>query len=522
MLSCSLILFACLTTLVYSEELFEPVCMNDFIAVDMNSSSVKIRSYHLCYGNIPDYTNTIKGYNVQSLCFVHPDYILVNKTTFFLNRCGGWLQLIGPSENVVNCMVAGYADIQTGDTSDVSNFEIERRTIGVYNSMYKLLTSGVDNVNNYLTQVTITEVAFDLGLSPSLYVLNRTDEMVTIQFTNHNKQPEKIGVEHNNVLNTYSKDKEDMFTFPLINDKVNIQMVAYDDEKIIFPDVNLFKEDIFTASVRFGPINTRPCRFIAETQIIDYQKPLENKLIYQKWQVWTINERIEGKLYDWGTNDVTIIAEGGNLTIIFSYANSFRIQKDFKELQFDFELNGEFEFIISDLLQDTSLTELDLTTLKSVQSNLPTKIFRPNNTNIIKMKVSFNPKTYLFSNVIAMTFKFSKNAKIHILSAYLMREEELKPADKCNSTSFDCLFTECSINNNSYYDGEPPFAKGCELLCGTCRDGFVCSTKGRCLREPSHNVREFDISISIVSLLMLIVMILKKGGILTQKTCKRC
>ncbi|ELP89903.1 hypothetical protein EIN_472910, partial [Entamoeba invadens IP1] len=164
----------------------ESLCMTDFVVVNMNSPEVNIRNYTLCYNRIPNYEINVHGYNIKSLCFVHPDYLIVNKSTLFLNRCGEWLQIIGPSENIVNCMVAGSADIGTAD----STLAIERRTIGVYSLLYKRLTSGVDNTKNYLTQVTMFEVAFDLGIPPSFYVIYRNESSVTIQFTDHNRPPE--------------------------------------------------------------------------------------------------------------------------------------------------------------------------------------------------------------------------------------------------------------------------------------------------------------------------------------------
>ncbi|ELP89524.1 hypothetical protein EIN_457830 [Entamoeba invadens IP1] len=476
-----------------SETLVDPLCMTDLVVVNMNSSSVNVRDYTICYDKIQDYEHKVYGYDIQSLCFVHPDFFIVNKSTLFLNRCGEWLQIVGPSENVVNCMIAGSADIST----EGSTFAIERRTIGVYSSLYKRLTSGVDNVNNYLTQVSVFEVAFDLGIPVSLYVINRTQSTVAFQFIDHNKPAEKIGIEYKNVVTSYRKNIDDTFVIPLINDYVNVQMVSFDDEKIRFLAVNFSKIDMATAAVRYVAVNTKPCKYIADTQVFDSSKVVEDKLIFQKWQVWTINEKQEGRMFEWGNNNVSFVAEGGNLTLCFAYANAFRIQKDFKEMKVVFDVDGDYEFLITHVLHDTSLTTLNLSTISLIQANLPTQYLRVNGGKTIEMKIAFNLKTLQFSNVITITQKFSKGA--HVV---------LKNSDKCNSTSLDCLFTECSITNESYYTGPSPFLKGCEPFCGVCRDGFVCSSQGFCIKEPSNNNRDGGSIVTIIVFIFVLIVVL--------------
>ncbi|ELP89307.1 hypothetical protein EIN_477610 [Entamoeba invadens IP1] len=477
--------------------------MPDFVVLNMNSSFATISNYSLCYDKIPNFEHLIHGYDIQSLCFVHPEFFIVNKSSLFLNRCGEWLQLIGPSENVVNCMIAGSAEI----TSDGSTYSIERRTIGVFENIYKRLTSGVDNKQNFITQVTMFEVAFDLGLPPSLYVINRNKTSVTFQFTDHNKPAEKIGVEYQNKVTTYWKKIDDMFVIPLIKDKVNIQMVSYDDEKIRFKGINLSEENSFTAAVRYISVDTKPCKYITDTQVFNSSAFDEDKLTYQKWQVWTINEKLEGHMFEWGKNEVSFIAEGGNITLCFFYANSFRIQKDFKEMVVVFDTDGDYEFIITHILQDTSVTELNFDTIKLIQAGLPTKYQRINGGKTIELRIAFNLKTKLFANVVTITQKFSKGSHVVLKSAYLIREEELVDTDKCNSTSFDCLFTECTISNESYPNGDSPFQKACEPACGVCRDGFVCSTAGKCIVEPSFNIRDYSIKTAVVFLLLVIFLL---------------
>ncbi|ELP89904.1 hypothetical protein EIN_473020, partial [Entamoeba invadens IP1] len=216
----------------------------------------------------------------------------------------------------------------------------------------------------------------------------------------------------------------------------------------------------------------------------------------------------EGKMFEWGNNDVSFIAEGGNLTLCFAYANAFRIQKDFKEMKVVFDVDGDYEFLITHVLHDTSLTELNLSTITLIQAGLPTHYIKINDGKTIEMKIAFNLKTLQFSNVITITQRFSKGARVVLKSAYLFREVELNDTDKCNSTSFDCLYTQCTITNESANVGPSPFLKGCEPACGICRDGFICSSLGKCIVEKSNNKRNFSVKMVVLSVVFAIVLVL--------------
>ncbi|ELP87157.1 hypothetical protein EIN_354590 [Entamoeba invadens IP1] len=496
-------LFLCTVHSTETDELVDPLCMTDFVAVDMSSDQAHIVEQKLCYDRIPNYTHNIHGYDIQSICFVHEDYMNVNKSTGRINRCGEWLQLIGPSEKVVDCMVAGYAIIKTNGSTEA----IERRTIGVPTNIFSRLTSGADNAANYVTQVTLFEVAFDLGVSPSLYVLNRTEDTVTIQFTDHNRPTEKMAVEYNNTIKSYYKEFDDTYIIPRIKDYINIQMVSFDDEKIRFMEVNLDKEDSATARVRFPAYKTKPCKFSADTEIFNKDVKLVEKLTFQKWQVWTLNEKLEGTMFEWGNNDISLTAEGGNLTIGFAYATALRIQKDFKELRVEMEIDGDYEFMQSHLLHDTSLLEMNFATISVVQAGLPTQYFRQSGGKTIELKVAFNIKSLIYANVITITQKLSKGTHVVLKSATLIREEEMKKSDKCNSTAFDCAFTECTISNETFEDGVSPFISGCIPTCGICRDGFVCSKKGFCVVEPVFNLREATTGVALFLVLIFISLL---------------
>ncbi|ELP86366.1 hypothetical protein EIN_296860 [Entamoeba invadens IP1] len=456
------------------------LCFTEFIAVNMDAENVKQNNVFNCYDRIDKYQYDIKGFNIQSVCYISTKNSIVNKTSNRLGRCGEWLELVGPSEQKVDCMVAGSIDFELPDTPDMAD-----RIVGLSYSLFKRLTTYSDETQNSV-QVTLSEVAFDIGIPPTLYVISRTETEAVIQFTDSNKLGERVGIEKNGNVLVYYKQDDDTYTVPLFKEALNIQLIAYDDEKIRFLSVNLNTINKTTATIRFNADKSEPCTFTAETQIVGNDL---GDVRFKKWSVWQINPDYSWKLFPPGAASVEMNMYGLSL-IGVEYPAPMRVQKHFLELKMvlDVEDADQIHATQTLLLLDTKLAVFDIKSIKLIKDNLVYKKTKKSNTEI-EIGVSLASTSLEFTNVIGVVLNFSNPQKVVLKKAYLKRITSLKNGEDCDLRTFDCLNTECSITNTSIDEGAIPFKTGCIPYCGSCRDGNVCTTKGKCIKEKNNNLR---------------------------------
>ncbi|ELP92056.1 hypothetical protein EIN_292650, partial [Entamoeba invadens IP1] len=200
-----------------------------------------------------------------------------------------------------------------------------------------------------------------------------------------------------------------------------------------------------------------------------------------------------------------IVNGKGFISIGYVYITEMMLDQDFTHVQFDLEMEDttDFELILADLVYKTDFVEFTNTSFVFVDKDLKTKYYKTDKN--VSITAYFKPNRKQFSNGGSIKFFVAKGSYVRLQNITLFRSSLANNQYICDSTSFDCYGTECQITNDSYPQGTSIWSEHCRPACGVCREGFVCTTAGRCITEPNDNLRS---GISKVFTLLCFVVIL--------------
>ncbi|EMD47056.1 Hypothetical protein EHI5A_067090 [Entamoeba histolytica KU27] len=475
------------------------VCMTNFVAVNIDSpTNVETISRTLCYDKIPDYRTNVHGYNIKSYCFVDENNFYVQKGNHNISRCGEWLQLVGPSQKPIVCMVAGSENLKVSGVSTSNQYSF----IGVPRNIFLTLTGGFDEGASIVTQITLSETDFDLRISPTLYVLNRNDTTATIQFTDFNRNPEKIAVD--NIF--YDMTPENTFLVPLFDSDVAVHLIAFDNEKIDFPKVNLKRGDKFMSTARFVNYDMVDCNFMADKNVF-FRGSREDHGTLLTWQIVQWNQDKTIVEFDNSAQEIKFVGKTSNLSMVFVYPTVIMLNQDFAYFEIEFETSSsDYQFVVANTGHCKNVVKYTFDYCSPTQLNLPTKYYFNRLEKTIKLRMSLFGINKLFSNTIELIHKVPPGTVLNLVSAQLVREAKMLNQTECNSVSFNCLGTECTITNQ--FSRKVPFNFGCSPSCGVCRVGFTCNDYGKCVEEVNLNQRSEANVISCLLVLLLLQLLL--------------
>ncbi|ELP93994.1 hypothetical protein EIN_181610 [Entamoeba invadens IP1] len=465
-------------------------CINDFIAVDMDSEDVEIVERKECYDNtiVKDYDKKILGENLGIKCYIHKDFLLVNLTPNNLSRCGEYIQLTGPTQRSQLCMIAGYVVVKSKDISD----ELSKVVIGVDKKVISTLVSGINQITLSMTQVTMNELVFDLGVNPSLIVLDRTSSNVKIQFINHNRTPSIAVIKNNGVTTSYPKQEDDTFVIPQYKERVSLGLVSFDGEIIFFDDFNTQSDVEKVSNSRFSSAEIQKCRFFADPLVWSENKE-GLKASFFTWRVLQINRDNSTTIYTHLDKTIEFESKDGLLSVIFNYPTEMLFAQDFKEARITVEIEDveDWKFIQSDLFMNVNSKDFNPSLNYPVQNRINTEYNIGTDGKTVDIKIGFDKRNRLFANVLVFTQMMSVGKKMKLKSVFFERSTQYDLQNDCGLKRFDCNNVECTIDlNNTIEDGPVPFDDGCIPFCGTCRTGMICSTTGKCKPQVNNNNRD--------------------------------
>ncbi|ELP83639.1 hypothetical protein EIN_200770 [Entamoeba invadens IP1] len=467
-----------------TEEVITPICTSDFVAANMNAVGLTYEITSDCYSLIPKYKQTVKGYNLHSECYVQDKFLLVAKNGHNVSRCGQWLEINGSNlDTPVLCMVAGsFHPKLYGEeiTSYVTTY------IGFQEHLFHLLTAGFAYEGDNFVQVTVAETDFDIQKSPTLWVLDNKDDMAKIQIVDCNRPHEFI--EFNNTQ--YRKDKNDIYRLPITSGRSSLNLVSFLNEKIKFENVTLSQIGSFPASSKFVSKKIKHCEYLGESQIFS-----ENETRVQQLMNWYYYKNYQDKNGVYYTDKIDSIkpvietTEVNNyLTFLMGYAVPEMMEQEYKEFVLTFKVNFNMRIVNVAISISKKIREQDVKgSLTLVRSGLKFDYYQ--NGDIVKLKARFDNTQHEFVNCMSITYLSKIGDRVELINGEMIRVEKTSNIKNCNSTVFDCLNTECTVDGNSIDVGERIWEVGCEPTCGNCRDGFVCTTMGKCVEQENDNMR---------------------------------
>ncbi|ELP87803.1 hypothetical protein EIN_273200 [Entamoeba invadens IP1] len=492
--------------LVESQDKNTKVCMIDFGAVDMDTNEKYLAKSWDCYDRIPNSKTEIFALNLDLACYIHENMMFLHKASETVNRCGQWIQIIGPSQSQMNCMIAGYRNYERPTLTVVK----EERLISVTPQLFTSLTGGFVNQAEDMTQVTVSFSDIGISATPTLFVLNRTETEVNVQIVNTNKVQSMLalGRVSTKELLYYNKNLDDTFTLPLFNENIYVSLIDLNSENINIDNINLATGNRYVSGVRFEQNKIPKCKFFTETQVFEEGSTFEDDMLF-KWYILHTKMDGLGKIYDSALANIVLNIEETETKLSFFYSIEILMNNDFREFIFKLRttnLEG-FELKRADLILTKNYLQTDKVGSEYTEQNLKTKMTINKTSGEVKIRALFSKNIMLFSNTIAFVFGTSKGSQISIGTSHLIRSDIYVDQPDCDSMSFDCERTDClTFDNDTIEDGPNPFTKECRPACGTCFDVFKCSTSGKCVKEKVINLRSNGFS--IFSLLFLILLAL--------------
>ncbi|ELP89855.1 hypothetical protein EIN_271600 [Entamoeba invadens IP1] len=479
------------------------ICMNDFLAFNYEDDQTPVVDQFDCYSDLPDPIK-VKGINNQALCYVSKKFMYMTKDNNTVNRCGEYLQIVGSYQKQVFCMIAGFMDVYKEKVTEV----LEGKYISVNNRIYNQLSPKTKEQHNYACQFTFKHVYFDLGMNPSLEVVKRKQNSTLIQIINSNQIIFRIRIYSDTIDEFFLPLDDGKFEIPNYEGNYTIRVNSFYNNRLEIADINLDQDDSFEFDSRFPSDKGGNCYYVVNNDIYSPEEKNES-VFFLKWHVlqpdYAINlvnkEKTPGGIIFEPTDEVN---GKGFISIGYVYITEMMLDQDFTHVQFELEMEDttDFELILADLVYKTDFVEFTNTSFEFVDKDLKTKYY------ITDKKVSINayykPYRKEFSNGGSIKFLVTKGSYVRLQNITLFRSDLANNQYICDSNSFDCFGTECQITNESYPQGTNIWRENCRPECGFCREGFVCTTAGKCIIEPNDNLRS-GIS-KVITLLCLVII----------------
>lgn len=522
------------------------LCMDDFLAVDfdkirsgdhneeMKNLGITMDASEMtkCYEYLENFRSKIHGFNIYSQCYVDEEFLHVEKGDHRINRCGQWLQLVGPSQKQVICMIAGSHKIKSDQFEGVP-------IIALPTSMFEGLSPGMTSATGMVTPITVAETDFDLRINPTLYVTYTTKGTNFLHFVNMNRPSEKLSMEGME----YRMGEDNRFNITYKEGRnITISLISFDNERIDFPNVDLgnytdyiesnYSEEkdnmTFTRSFpthsRFVNYAMSKCHYLTENHI--YNKGAYKRNKFMKWTIFKTDiddskkATSEKVYYSNQRQNFTIDVTSPRFNLTFSLSPSATVfSSAFK--YFEIIMKPNFEMTNYKHINSTVTAQEGANTIQTLitianNENLPTKYYYDQEAGLIYVKVAFRRNNKLFVDELTIESQvenWSEDVKnlwsLEVQSATLIRKDEYTSQPSCSSQAFQCHKTECTIAPDVFVPGVSPWESvDCIGSCGSCSVGYSCNATGRCVKDVSINTRSATSGMYILTFFAFILFFL--------------
>lgn len=511
----------------------QSICMDDFLAVDMdrleNSSTTHWDKNELvdCFEYIADFKSKIRGFNTYAECYINEEYLTVLlANNIRASRCGQWLQLVGPSQKSVVCMVAGTHNISLSEFENVS-------IIAMRSELFDGISHKMTEQTELYAPITVAETDFDLESRPKLFVAYTSLGYNLLHFVDTNKLPAKItilGVEYfMDQFGRYQISYKGGFL-------LSLSLISYANERIDFHNVDLSdrsfeleekKQEIiveeFQTQARFPNYIMSKCHYLAENHVYEEGVVRTNKFFH--WHIIKVNVDKDGNHIDNETIFDNFLENKFVLDITHEYYNiemsmepsATIISLSFKWLEIILETNfdvDKFEFLEAVFFVQNKTKDIRELIQMEDQFSLPVKYLLNQSLHTISIKVAF-PITYkLFVDKIILRQRVkdvtgNENYKITVKNITFIRRDEYSKQPSCSAEAMFCKGTECTIPMENYIEGVTPWeSKYCMPECGICQVGFFCNASGICEKDINKNTRSNSNIVWILYCILFLLVVI--------------
>ncbi|ELP84010.1 hypothetical protein EIN_345960 [Entamoeba invadens IP1] len=356
-------------------------------------------------------------------------------------------------------------------------------------------------VRDSMYQATVAICDYLLTISPSVVVLNVTEKYVTVQVYNVNRPVEYIEMSQH----IYTKRDDDTFIIDRPLNPTDFKLVSLDSEKVGMPTVYERVGYTATATTSFPQYIMSDCKFIASNVLYSENKDnWKQKLI--AWHLYKVYANFSAETVDLSNPVISTNNYEGDVMLSFIYTSAFFMSQEFTQLRCEFQANFKIELVNVKLflIEDKETTTED-DGIITIKDNLTYQYNQVDDT--VTLSIAMDKTCKEFSNGITIQYKSVPGGVLRIKEAIFDPIQEIQQLLQCNQSSFDCSDTECTVDETALDVGMSKWKVGCEPVCGRCRDGFVCTTMGKCITEKNDNLRSQSICTRIVLLLLILLMV---------------
>ncbi|ELP92057.1 hypothetical protein EIN_292760, partial [Entamoeba invadens IP1] len=238
------------------------ICMNDFLAFNYEDDQTPVIKQFDCYSDLPD-PMEVKGINNQAICYVSEQFMYLTKDNHTFNRCGEYLHIVGAYQKQVYCMIAGYMNVYK---EGVTEF-LEGKYISVNSRIYNQLSPKTKAKNNYACQFTFKHVYLDLGMNPSLVIVERKKNSNIVQIINCNQIMSQIRI-YSETIDEFIYSMDDgKFEVPNYEGNYTVRVFSFYNNRLEIKNINLNQADSFEFDSRFPADKGGNCYYVVNDDV---------------------------------------------------------------------------------------------------------------------------------------------------------------------------------------------------------------------------------------------------------------
>ncbi|KAL7719661.1 Uncharacterized protein QTN25_003358 [Entamoeba marina] len=480
-------------------------CVNNVVIAPYNETdnflNTPIEITQECYkGVIDNYNSLVYGHEVGVECYISDEYMHFLFQNNKISRCGTCIEITGPNNSTVTCMVTGSFKVPETDDGIV----LSNTTSGKFSDNPYPSTELFRNRLTLLVSSTIFETAISQQLTDGLYYYE-----VSIRHTscNFNVFPQLIMRNTSNAIIINAGDfirgvgTTDSLNFPnddgsfTIKETVDIRATNTYGSVIYWKSINNSESsvgELQKAQSMFSiPNDTSVCIQSPTTNVFNSED--DEPISAFRWGVKIgstsdtlniVNETLD-------SYNITV-DEQEQIVTLFQYPFPFRWQSNIKHFAITLFSTNEIEFGSGSVfLNQSNLNFVNCNsfsyTILNKSSTDPTFSYEMN------IHASFvSSDCYGYANGIEIVIKAPENTIVQIKEVYYERTNSVinYSTSHCSYASFSCFSHQCTIaeedfdkENGLEYD----FAE-CIPYCGECIIGTTCTAEGIC--ENSRNLKK--------------------------------
>ena len=455
-----------------------------------------------CYDAGKNYTTRVVGHAIHAACYVSAHVMHYHTNYTAISRCGHCVALTGPSERPLICMVAGFFAV-TGQHDSAA----EEKAILVDDASFEYVASSVVHKAATYTPVTIRMVDCPFNAVPSIDVIRRDAETITLQLINTNTIVRHVIVD--GAICTL--DTQACFVLSSTHTTRHVRVVSIFDD-VVSGDLRP-AQDTLVFPANFPTREQEPCRF-ATTNILFVDEEQPDTDPHFAWHFFVENSpgnNSTGTLVPaTQTPDFIEISPRADTVAVHMVSPTFMdFTKHLHVLTVDVLLTERVEFVRADFIAANTSSDgapvqpADVLCTATTMVNY-TRASVDRTRVFVHFKVAVPKRCRGVGNVVRITLRTPGRASLRIVRA--TADNTLEALPDCRAYCFDCMNTSCTSNNSTRFDGYSKFREGCEPFCGYCPFGYECSSSGNCLPAEQTNRRNAAACVLLVLTLFLIVL----------------